>query len=244
MRSILLKLLNELDIIHILSSKHHTYINMPNYKDIRASYISPERAVKYKNFLETDPWARFVAGREQKAVARELGRYQWGPTDRLLDIPCGTGILGNILQNFPFQIVASDYSMEMMSLARSAYPKDRFLNFVNADITDTPFPHQAFACVIALSFLHLVPLEIKRAALKELYALSSQVVIITCSVDTPWQRIKQTISPFIRRRYNPARCPAPLKEIISECESHGFRVVRSIMIVPLLSAHALLVLEK
>jgi ubiquinone/menaquinone biosynthesis C-methylase UbiE len=217
---------------------------MLDYNYIRSSYRSTERAIKYKKFQEKDPWARFVTWREQRAVARELARYNWEPTDRLLDIPCGTGILGKTLRRFPFQIVASDISEEMMVLARSAYPKGRLMDCVKADITDTPFPRQTFACVVTLSFLHLVPPEIKHATLKEIAALTQRVAIVTFSVDSFVERIKQVVLPYIRRRYTPAPCPAPLKDIIADCESHGFRVVRTHMVVPWLSAHALLVLEK
>jgi hypothetical protein len=33
-------------------------------------------------------------------------------------------------------------------------------------------------------------------------------------------------------------------ELVAECEAQGFRVVRAFAVVPLLSAHAMLVLEK
>lgn len=215
-----------------------------NYKQDQETYLSTEGAAKYKKNQEKDPWARFATWCEQRAIARELARYKWELTDRLLDVPCGTGILGQVLQQFPFQIVASDYSQEMMALARTQYPESRLAGFVKADITDTPFPRKSFSCVITLGFLHFAPPEIKHATLKEIAALTNRVAIVTCSVDTPLQRIKQAVLPWIKKRYSPAACPAPLKEIIAECESHGFRVVRAFMTIPLLSAEAILVLEK
>ncbi len=90
--------------------------------------------------------------------------------------------------------------------------------------------------------MHRVPLDIKRATLAEIAALSRRVVIVTCSVDSPLQRLKRKVLSVIRRDYAPAPCPAPLKEIVKECEGAGFRVVRSMMVV--FSAEVLLVLEK
>ena len=219
---------------------------MTNYeRDTLNAYRTPERAAAYKQFHTSDwSWARFVTWCEQRAIARELKYYKWSPADQLLDIPCGTGILGKLLHRFPFQIVASDISPEMMELAKSEYPADQLLNCTQADITATSFPRNSFACVITLGFLHRVPPEIKRATLMELAALSSRVVIVSCSVDTPLQKMKHAMLTRIKRSHVPALYPVSISEITSECESIGFRVVRAFMVVPLLSAHAILVLEK
>jgi SAM-dependent methyltransferase len=209
------------------------------------AYLNSERAAEYKRFHTTDwSWGRFVTWCEQRAVARELARYDWSPLDQLLDIPCGTGILGKLLHRFPFQIVASDISPEMMSLAREEYPADRLSDCVQADITNTPFTRGSFSCVVTLGFLHRVPPEIKQAALWEIAALSSKVAIVTCSVDAPLQRVKHAVLSWIKRDHVPAPCPTSMREIVAECESQGFHVARSFMVVPFLSSHAMFVLEK
>lgn len=209
------------------------------------AYRTATRASTYKRLQTTDwTWARFVTWREQRILARELSRYEWSSGDRLLDIPCGTGILGNLLHRFPFRIVASDISPEMMALARSEYPVDRLDDCVQADITRTPFPRGSFACVVTLGFLHRVPAEIKHASLAEIAALTTRLALVSCSIDTRFQRIKHAVLGWLRRTHVPAPCPARLAEIVAECESHGFRVVRTVMVVPLFSAHTIFVLEK
>lgn len=214
-------------------------------RDTLNAYRSSERAADYKRFHTKDwSWGRFVTWLEQRAIAQALERYEWTSSDKLLDIPCGTGVLGRLLYRFPFQIVASDISEEMMNLARPEYPADRLADSIQADITNTPFERGSFACVITLGFLHRVPFEIKREALREIAALSSRVVIVSCSVDTPLQRLKHAVLSRIKRNHVPAPCPAKMKDIVAECESQGFRVARAFMVVPLLSAHAVLVLEK
>jgi len=217
-----------------------------NYEtDTLNAYRSRQRAAEYKRHHTTEwNWARFSTWREQRLLARELSRYSWSADDRVLDIPCGTGILGKLFHSFPFRIVASDISPEMMELARGEYPTDRLLECVQADITNTGFPRRSFACVVVLGFLHRVPADIKREALREISALANRVVIITCSVDSPLQRVKKKILAIIRREHVPAPCPVPLWEIIAECEAVGFKVVRSFMVVPFLSAEAMLVLER
>lgn len=217
-----------------------------DYKnDTLNAYRNTTRAAQYKRYHTTDwTWGRIATWFEQRTIARELRRYNWDPLDHVLDIPCGTGILGKLLHQFPLRIVASDISAEMMAIGRTEYPADRLVDCVQADITNTPFLHGSFACVLTIGFLHRVPMEIKHAALREIAALSTRVVIVSCSVDTPFQRFKHIVLSRIKRNHVPAPCPVPLKDTISECESQGFRVVRTSMIVPLLSAHAILVLEK
>ena len=217
-----------------------------NYEtDTLNAYRSRHRAAEYKRYHTKDwSWARFSTWREQRLLARELSRYPWSAGDRLLDIPCGTGILGNLLQSFPFQIVASDISPEMMELARPEYPADRLVDCRQADITNTGFPRESFDCVVVLGFLHRVPPDIKRGALREIAAVARRIVIVTCSVDSPAQRLKKKVLSIVRGNYAPAPCPVPLHDIIKECENAGFNVVRAFMVVPLLSAEAMLVLEK
>lgn len=217
-----------------------------NYEiDTLNAYRSKQRAAEYKRYHTRDlSWARISTWREQRLLSRELSRYPWSSDDRLLDIPCGTGILGKLLHSFPFKIVASDISPEMMELAKEEYPADKFIEFVQADITNTGFTPESFACVIVLGFLHRVPLEVKRAALREVFALTSRVAIVTCSVDSPLQRIKHRVLSLLRKKHIPAPAPIRLRDIAAECELAGFKVVRVLTVVPFLSAEAMLVLEK
>lgn len=209
------------------------------------AYRSKKRAAEYKRYHTKDwSWARISTWREQRLLASELARYSWSAGDRLLDIPCGTGILGKLLHAYPFQIVASDISQEMMELAREEYPANRLLDCIQTDITATGFKRCSFDCIVVLGFLHRVPLDIKRAALQEISTLANRVVVITCSVDSPLQRIKRKVLAIIRRNYVPAPCPVPLREIIAECEAVGLKAVRTFMVFPFLSAEAMLVLEK
>ena len=209
------------------------------------AYRTRQRAEEYKGYHTTVwSWARISTWREQRLLARELSRYSWSADDRLLDIPCGTGILGKLLHSFPFQIMASDISPEMMELARGEYPSDRLIDCVQADITNTGFPRESFDCIVVLGFLHRVPPDIKRAALVEIAALSRRVVVVTSSVDSPLQRLKKNVLSIFWRNYTPAPCSAPLKEIIKVCEDAGLRIVRSVMVFPFFSAEAMLVLEK
>jgi len=214
-------------------------------KDTLDAYQSADRAKEYKKFhTKQFSWGRLVTLIEQWIISKELKKYKWSASDKLLDIPCGTGILGSVLHDFPFEIFASDISIEMMEYAKNEYPSNRLVEFTQQDITNTGFKRGSFSCVITLGFLHRVPLDIKRETLREIFELTNNIAIVTCSVDNPIQRLKHKILSIVKKDHVPAPCPIKLKDLISECEDQGFYVRNSLMVLPLLSSHGLLVLQK
>jgi SAM-dependent methyltransferase len=211
----------------------------------RLAYRSDARAADYQRYQKKAwTWGRLVTWREQRRIAGVLRAYTWTPADRVLDVPAGTGILADVLAGFPFSVVASDISREMMALGRHEYARDRLLGCLQGDITQMPFRPGSFSCVLTLGFLHRVPVDVKRSALREIASLSSRLVIVTCSVDTLGQRLKQRAIAWLRPRHVPAPCPVPLSDLVAECEAHGLRVARAFMVLPFLSSEAVLVLEK
>ncbi len=218
---------------------------MDYVRETLRAYRSKGRATEYKQYHTHDwSWARFCTWRKLRIIDKELARYNWTADDKLLDIPCGTGVLGRVLQNFPMRVVASDISPEMMALAEDEYPGDRLIDFVTADITNTSFSASSFSCVISLGFLHRVSMDVKRAALNEIAALSNHVVIVSCSVSSVMQKFKHRILLFIKPKHVPAPCPVPMSVIRAECEAAGLKIVRSKAIIPFLSSYVLLILEK
>jgi SAM-dependent methyltransferase len=214
-------------------------------RETRDAYRSRERARNYKHYNTAAwSWGRIATAREQRGIQRVLAREPWQPGDMVLDIPCGTGILAGVLNTLPVRVVASDISYEMMALGREEYREGALAGAVQADITRTPFASGTFAAVCVLGFLHRVPSDIKRAALREASALSSRLVIATCAIDTPLQRLKHRVLRLIRNEHIPAPAPTTLASLIADCHAAGLRVRQQFFVLPLLSAEIVLVLEK
>jgi hypothetical protein len=152
--------------------------------------------------------------------------------------------LSGVLNDLPGRIVASDISHQMISLGRDEYRRDALLGAVQADITRLPFRPGTFAGVCVLGLLHRVPPDIRRAALREIAALSKGIVILTFSVDSALQRFKHAVLTRVRSRHVPAPYPAELHEVVADCDAVGLRLIRAFSILPFLSAEAVLVLEK
>lgn len=214
-------------------------------KDTRQAYRNAQKARTYKGYQSQDlTWGRVTSWREWIIVHRVLARCRLSPQAKILDIPCGTGIMGDILQQFPNSVVAADISKEMMDLAREEYAFPHFLGFVQTDITQMPFRPGDFACIITLGLMHRLPKAIRKEVLGAIASLRPQHVIITYSLDSPWQSLKQRLIRKLKPSHIPAPVPALYRDIVREVGSSGFKVMRTYHTVPLLSAEIIMALER
>lgn len=214
-------------------------------KDTRQAYRNVDKARAYRNLQFRDlGWGRFASWREKRIVKKALAGCALPPGARVLDVPCGTGILGGIFRDFPHPVVAADISLEMMNLARPEYGFPQFLGLVQADITRAPFAPGDFACVITLGLMHRLPAAIRQQVLAEIASLTSRYLIISYSIDSPIQRLKQEIIKKTKPSHRSAPAPAPHGDIVREVQAAGLRILQTCYPAPLLSSEIILVLEK
>jgi len=214
-------------------------------QDTRNAYRNKEKANAYlEQYTQGTKWARFTMWRQRALMERILDQCDLTASDRVLDIPCGTGLIGKILLNSPAYVIGADISIEMMDLARSEYGEGRPHRLVQADITATPFVRESFACVMVLALMHRLHEVLRREVLSEVASLSSRFVIMSYSVESRSQRIKQRILKTLRPYHIPAPSSVPLPDILREVASYGFKVLSISHIAYFLSAKVVLLLEK
>ena len=214
-------------------------------RDTRNAYRNKEKAKAYlEQYTKGTKWARFTMWRQRALIKRILDQCDLTASDRVLDIPCGTGLIGRILLNNPACVIGSDISIEMMDLARSESGENRFPRLVQADITATPFVRESFECVVVLALMHRLHEGLRGDVLSEVASLSSRFVIMSYSVENRSQRMKQRILKTLRPSHIPAPSSVPLPDILREVTSHGLRVLSVSHIAYLLSAKVVLLLEK
>ena len=188
-------------------------------------------------------WARFTMWREINAVKRalrELGLDQ----GRFLDVPCGTGVAAQSFNSVDGLVTAVDISREMMNLARGRYDTETFQGLLQGDIAALPFSDGAFDATVTLGFMHRVPERIKRAAMRELIRVTRGVLVISFSVESPFQQLKRALVTRFRPGQIFAPAPWELGRIEDLVLSLGLRIRRRVMVMPFLSAETVLVLEK
>ena len=164
--------------------------------------------------------------------------------ERILDVPCGTGILGRVLGRLQNSVVASDISKEMMTLAREKYERENFAGFVQSDIVNPCFKSESFCCVIILGLMHRVPQDLGKQLLEQVSRVSSNYLIVSYSVDSPVQRLKHWIIGKIWSGHKPAPSPVSLRNILEEFESLGLTGKKVFRVMRFLSSEVVFLLQK
>ncbi len=214
-------------------------------QDTKNAYRNEEKAKAYlEQYTTGTKWARFTMWRQRALIETILNQCDLAASDRVLDMPCGTGLISKILFNNPAIVIESDISLEMMRLARRESGEDGPRRLVQADITATPVAKESFACVVVLALMHRLPENLRRDVLLEVASLSSRFVIISYSVENRPQRMKQQILKTLRPSHIPAPSSVPLTDILRELASHGFKMLSVSHIAYFLSAKVVFLLEK
>jgi ubiquinone/menaquinone biosynthesis C-methylase UbiE len=81
------------------------------------------------------------------------------PTDRVLELGCGTGSTALRLAPLVAQYTAVDFSAEMIAIAREKQAEGEVANldFVVVTVADGSFPDGPFDAILAFNVLHLLP---------------------------------------------------------------------------------------
>src|SRR5207247_57572 len=101
----------------------------------------------------------------ERVLVRALARVD---SRRLvLDVPCGTGIIGGYLAARGFRIVGADISPAMLEVARE---RDHALGLLRADLEAAPWRPGSFDAVVCARFLMLVLAASRPRVLRSLAA--------------------------------------------------------------------------
>ena len=213
--------------------------------DTREAYRNKTKANAYKNqYITGFKWARFTMWKQKIIINRYLKICQLNSDDNLLDMPCGTGYIGEILEKYSCSVVASDISIEMMELAVNEYSSINFKGFLQSDITNTPFQADEFKCVVVLALMHRLPKDLRAQVLSEVFRFTNKYVIISYSIESPIQKVKWKLLSLISKKHIPAPASIPLKVIVDELNSFGLAILKKKRIINFLSAKVVLLLEK
>ena len=213
--------------------------------ETKNAYKNKTKAAAYKKqYTEGGRWARFTMWRQKQLTAKLLDICNLTSDDKVLDIPCGAGLIGPVLARYEASVTASDISGEMMNLAENEYDKEKFDGFVEADITKTSFTSDYFKCVIVLSLMHRLHEKLRKEVLTEVTRLTNSYLIISYSEINFFQRLKQTILKILKPSHLPAPQSIAMKVMLDEMAEEGLEVVKIKRIFFLLSSKVLFLVRK
>jgi SAM-dependent methyltransferase len=96
---------------------------------------------------------------------------------RVLELGCGSGRLTNAVAQHVGELIAVDFSPEMLGAARRRCASHRNVVFKEADVLSLPAQFGSFDCVVNVNLLHHLPIEQAARTMKALVAPGGLLLI-------------------------------------------------------------------
>jgi SAM-dependent methyltransferase len=191
----------------------------------------------YRDFdarrYERRRYGGLVRGLNLRLLDRTLLRALAGVDGRrlLLDVPCGTGIIGDHLSARGFEVVGADISPAML---RVAAERKHAVGLVRADLEAPPWRPGSFDAVLCARFLMHLPAASRPRVLGTLASLTRGPLVVT--VCHPYT--VKSLGRALRRRLGGRAKQSPRltrRQLAAEVDAAGLRLERVMPVLPLLS---------
>jgi len=183
-----------------------------------------------------------VAWGERRAVRRALASLV-SPGSLLLDIPCGTGKITDLLLRQQFRVVGADVSLEMMAFARRDLGNNKaLLGLQQADLEALSYRDEIFDCTTCIRLFHRIPGTVRERMLREMRRVSRRYIVVSYGFVTPFLRLRRAIRKLIIRRPL-LRHPVTPDQLREEAERAGLTIVRTLSVLGPLSEERVVVYE-
>lgn len=168
-----------------------------------------------------------------RLLNRALARGLAGVDGRrlVLDVPCGTGIIGDHLAGLGFEVVGADISPAMLAVAAG---RDHAAGLVRADLEAPPWRPRSFDAVVCVRFLMHLPAAARPRVLRTLAGLTHGPLVVT--VCHPYT--VKSLGRAVRRRLGGRAKRSPRltrRELAAEADAAGLVLERVIPVMPFLS---------
>ena len=188
---------------------------------------------------------RLYNKREQQAISELLDlASRQEKIETILDLPCGTGRISELLVRRGHDVTCADISQEMLDVARerlASYTPGPS-EYAIMDIYNIDRPDNSFDCVTCIRLFQHLTSDERARALRELGRVSRRYVIVNVMYTSFYYGILRGIRKVLGR-YAP-RYTSSRKEIQRETAAASLRVVRSIFPQPGYQGNLVLLLEK
>ncbi|HEU5013121.1 MAG TPA: class I SAM-dependent methyltransferase [Roseiflexaceae bacterium] len=126
-----------------------------------------DEASLYDSRRFTDSWGRYFNAFEQQQIFKLLNLK---PGQSVLDAPVGTGRIGAYLAQQGLNVTGLDLTRNMMLQARRRSESANLaINFIEANARVLPFADNQFDGLISNRFFHIIPVEIYRPFILEMW---------------------------------------------------------------------------
>ena len=176
---------------------------------------------------------RVFNSREKKCVADAIADLP--PNSLILDAPCGTGRLAEVLLERGHRVVGLDISSQMLEVAKIRLARfgPRFQTRVG-DATELVSGEDEFAAALCARVLMHFPLSEQIKFLRGVARATDGKVIFNQSLNTPYQRARRAAKRMLRNQ-EPAGYPISTDESQQLIHGAGLKLVSRRAVMPLVS---------
>ncbi len=161
----------------------------------------------------------------------------------VLDAPCGTGRIAEMLLKMGLQVVGGDISAQMLEVAQrkcGGYAPCFRTKQIDLDCPD--IPEASFDLVTCIRLFHHLNSAQRSAILCNLAKMTRRFVILNVSYSSTWYRFRRRIKR--RLGQGVSKASSTWREVLVESEAAGLRVSRCFFVLPIVSEDLVLLLEK
>lgn len=203
-------------------------------------YQDPNVADNYDDRRFSSRKGQMTDKKEKQNILKALRRADI--SGHVLDVPCGTGRMTELLLQQGLRVTAGDISDEMMDHAQQRAEKyGNQVDFVKCDIENLQFPDAAFELILTIRLLHHIPPELHPGILRELHRVTREWVIITYSNKYSLQNLRRNIRSLVTKFPRYSISPSLFKREVAEA---GFDIVEYLPMMPVVSESITVLLRK
>lgn len=162
----------------------------------------------------------------------------------LLDVPCGTGRITEVLLRWGFRVTAADISQEMIQVAQGRIANSGGQLPASRGSADAlPFTDESFDAVLSIRFLPHIASEPRRLMLREMARISRRWVFFSNSYSSGWYTGRRAVKKCLGHQA-PTRFPVSEGELQEELSFAGLREIKRFWTMRFLSEELLVLCEK
>jgi len=164
---------------------------------------------------------------EKRALIKMIDRVRAEiPAPSVLDVPCGTGRITELLLSRGLTVTGADISREMIDQAKIKCQKyfER-ISFQTLDLDSADLPKNQYDLVACIRMLHHLNSESRKGVFKSLAKLSKRYVLVNISLSSPFYRLRRKVKRWLGQGVS--RESSTWLELSEETSQAGLQVVSS-----------------
>jgi SAM-dependent methyltransferase len=198
-------------------------------------YQNPKVAEEYDRVRFSSFAAKVYLAIERRRLLQAFAFAGVGPGTVVLDAPCGTGRLAEILLQTGYNVVGADISAAMLGVAqRRLAPFGARFEPVVCDARRLIELERRFDAALCARVLMHFPLDMQIEFLGGVAAVCDGPVIFTQSFDSGYQRFRRNVKRLLRHQ-EPAGYPISRDDLDRLLRETGLRLVRRYHLLPVVS---------